>query len=71
MNLNLLRDVGERALWTGLQVLGAAQVAPGVDWALTLQLAAYAALGAVLKGLVASRVGEKGTAATLPSPHGG
>lgn len=66
MDLQTLKDIGERAVWTFVQTFLAVFV---IDDLSTVRPAAVAALAAVLsvvKGFVATRVGD-GTAA-LPEP---
>lgn len=68
--MKLTRDIIERTIWTFLQAYAAAWLVFDRDVAFdveNLQAAAVAAAIAVAKGLVASQIGEKGTAATLPA----
>ncbi len=69
------KDLAERAIATFAQSLVAVLVIVegglfGVDWSQGLAVAGLAALIAILKGIAASYVGEKGTAALLPAPDG-
>jgi hypothetical protein len=72
MTKKLFLDLLERAVWTFLQAgLGVFVLADSFDANLdNAEKAAMAGLAAVLalvKGVVASRVGDTGTAATLPA----
>lgn len=66
MSRKLWVDIAERAGWTFAQALVALFVAHQAD--LSTEWAPVVAAGlAILKGLLASRVGDKESAATLPS----
>lgn len=65
--MKLLRDVAERAVMTFVQAFLGAFVVTDLSTARTAALAGAAAALAVIKGFVASRVGEAGTAALLPA----
>jgi hypothetical protein len=72
MTKKLFLDLVERAVWTFLQAgLGVFVLADSFDANLdNAEKAAMAGLAAVIalvKGVVASRVGDTGTAATLPA----
>jgi hypothetical protein len=70
--MNFIVDLLERVGSTFIVAyVGAVTVLPGGIWsAHNWQIAATAALGSTVKGLVASRVGDKGTAALLPAVGG-
>lgn len=61
-------DLLERALWTALQAVAGALLDLMMSGDITLRAAGYAAGIAVLKALVATRIGDPHSAATLPSP---
>ena len=71
--MDLIVDIAERALMTFVQAFLSVWIV--VDWAdlgdvdllKKASVAGIAAALAVLKGVVASRIGEKGTAALLPA----
>lgn len=65
--MKLLRDVAERAVMTFVQAFLGAFVVTDLSTARTAALAGAAAALAVVKGFVASKVGETGTAALLPA----
>lgn len=62
------RDAVERIVWTALQAGGAALLASpvfnnlGLGWQDSLKIAAFAALGAGVKSLVALKIGSDNTA---------
>lgn len=69
---NFVRDLAERALASAaggvLSVTGLDAVnVLNLDWKAAFGIGLGAALVSVLKGLVASKVGDKGTAALLPA----
>ena len=68
MSKKLLLDLLERAGWTAAQAFLAVFAVTDVSSAKAGLVAAAGAALAVLKGVVASRVGELGTAALLPAP---
>ena len=59
---DLVRDVAERAAWTFAQAFLGAFVVTDLSTAKTAALAGLAAAVAVLKGFVASQVGERNAA---------
>jgi hypothetical protein len=65
MNRKLMLDIAERTIWTGIQAGAASLLALGYSWD-SLKIAGYACAGAILKGVVASHVGDDDTAAALP-----
>lgn len=65
--MKLFRDIAERTAWTFAQAFLAAFTIDDLSTAKKAALAGAAAALAVIKGFVASKVGERGTAATLPS----
>ena len=66
MNINY-RDLIERVGWTAIQAFAATALVTGFDdWALTLKVAGTAAVGAVLKVLVAQQTGDRGTGDAIP-----
>ena len=67
MTKRLFLDMLERASWTAAQAFLAVYTVTDVSTAKAGLVAAAGAALAVLKGVVASRVGEPGTAATLPA----
>ena len=68
MSKKLLLDMIERAAWTFAEAFLAVYVITDVSSAKTAAVAGAGAALAVVKGFVASHVGESGTAATLPAP---
>lgn len=66
MNKRLIYDLGERAGWTAAQAAIAYVLVQSADWSGEWVPIIGACL-AVLKGIAASKVGAKGTAATLPA----
>jgi hypothetical protein len=72
VNKAFLLDLAERSVWTFLQTAGALWVANAAQDAVdipfwdNLKVAALAGVIAVVKGLIASRVGNSGTAQALP-----
>lgn len=67
MSRALLTDAAERIGWTAVQAFAAAVIAAGAFDLASLKVAAVAAGLAALKALVATRVGDRDTAATLPA----
>lgn len=67
MDNKLMKDVLERALWTAAQAFLAVYTVGGVDEAKSAITAAVAAGISVLKGFVATKVGDPKSAATLKS----
>ena len=67
MTKKLFLDMLERAAWTFAEAFLAVYVVTDVSSVKTAAVAGAAAAVAVVKGFVASRVGEPGTAATLPA----
>lgn len=63
----LYKDVIERAAWTAAQAFLAIYTVGGVDELKSAATAGVAAAISVLKGFVATRVGDPGSAATLKS----
>jgi hypothetical protein len=63
----LYKDVIERAAWTAAQAFLAIYTVGGVDELKAAATAGVAAAISVLKGFVATRVGDPGSAATLKS----
>lgn len=64
--IDLLLDVAERTFWTFLQAAAAVLIVEQ-DWTIDIvKIAATAGVIAVLKGIVASQIGVKNSAATLP-----
>jgi len=63
----LYRDVVERAAWTAAQAFLAIYTVGGVDELKAAATAGVAAAISVLKGFVATRVGDPSSAATLKS----
>lgn len=61
----LIKDVVERAFWTAAQTFLAVYTVGGVEEAKAAATAAAAAGLSVIKGFVATRVGDKDSAATL------
>lgn len=62
MMKDLVRDVAERAVWTFVQAFLGAFVVTDLSTAKTAALAGLAAAIAVVKGFVASQVGEQNAA---------
>lgn len=65
MDNKLIKDIAERALWTAAQTFLAVYTVGGVDELKSAATAALAAGLSVLKGFVATRVGDPKSAATL------
>lgn len=66
MNKKLVFDIAERAGWTFAQVAVGFVVAHQAGW--PEQYASVIALGlSIVKGIIASHVGDPNTAATLPA----
>lgn len=63
----LYKDVVERAAWTAAQAFLAIYTVGGVDELKAAATAGVAAAISVLKGFVATRVGDPSSAATLKS----
>lgn len=62
-----LLDLLERSVWTFAQAAGASLLITGLDdWRTALGIAASAGALAVIKGVVASRVGDNSSAAAIP-----
>jgi hypothetical protein len=61
-------DLIERVLWTFAQAAAGAGIDLLASGEITWRAVAYAGLAAVLKALVAVNIGDKDSAATLPSP---
>lgn len=61
-------DLLERVLWTAAQAIAGVLLDLLVSDQITLRAAGYAAGIAVLKALLATKVGDPNSAATLPSP---
>lgn len=61
----LIKDVAERALWTAAQTFLAVYTVGGMEELKAAGTAAVAAGLSVIKGFVATRVGDKSSAATL------
>lgn len=68
--MKLFRDIAERAIMTALQAFLAVFVVTDVSSAKAGLVAAAAAALAVVKGALASKVGQTGTAALLPVQEG-
>lgn len=65
MDTKLIKDIAERALWTAVQTFIAVYTVGGVDELKSAFTAAIAAGLSVLKGFVATKVGDPKSAATL------
>jgi hypothetical protein len=61
----LHKDIIERAIWTAAQAFFAIYTVGGVDQLKAAATAAVAAGLSVVKGFVATRIGDKDSAATL------
>jgi hypothetical protein len=61
----LYKDILERAIWTAAQAFVAVYTVGGVDELKSALTAAVAAGISVIKGFVATKVGDKESAATL------
>jgi len=68
--VKLVRDIGERALSTFVQAFLAAFTINDLSTAKKAAFAGLVAALAVVKGAIASKVGDTGTAALLPSGEG-
>lgn len=64
--LKFLKDMGERVVWTFVQAFLAVWVVTGDFTQQTLKVAAAAGLVAAGKAVLASRMGDSESAATLP-----
>lgn len=67
LDKGLLKDVAERALWTAAQAFVAVYTVGGVDEAKSAITAAVAAGISVIKGFLATQVGNPKSASTLKS----
>ena len=65
-NANFIKDVLERAIWTAAQAFLAVFTVGDMASAKAAGIAAVAAGISVLKSVLATQVGDSGTAATLP-----
>jgi len=65
MNIKLTKDIVERAFWTAVQTFIAIYTIGGVDELKSAATAAAAAGLSVLKGFVATKIGDPNSAATL------
>ena len=66
MSRKVLLDITERAGWTFAQAFIALLITHKADW--PTQYAAAIALGlSVLKGFIATKIGDRDSAATLPA----
>lgn len=65
MNNKLYKDIAERALWTAAQAFIAIYTVGGVDEIKSATAAAVAAGISVLKGFLATQVGDSSSASTL------
>lgn len=65
MNIKLTKDIVERAFWTAVQTFIAIYTVGGVDELKSAATAAFAAGLSVVKGFVATKVGDPNSAATL------
>lgn len=61
----LHKDILERALWTAAQAFIAAYTVGGIDQVKSAAAAAVAAGISVIKGFVATKIGDPDSAATL------
>ncbi|HUR18880.1 MAG TPA: hypothetical protein VMZ51_08105 [Acidimicrobiales bacterium] len=66
MNKKLLADLSERAFWTAVEAAVAYLLVQSADWSGEWVPIVGACLS-VLKGIIASKIGAKGTASTLPA----
>lgn len=66
-NVNFLKDVLERAIWTAAQAFLAVYTVGDLASAKAAGVAAVGAGISVLKSIVATQVGDSGSAATLKS----
>lgn len=67
LDKGLIKDVAERALWTAAQAFVAVYTVGGVDEAKSAITAAVAAGISVVKGFLATQVGNPKSASTLKS----
>jgi hypothetical protein len=67
LDKKLLKDVAERALWTAAQAFIAVYTVAGIDEAKSALTAAVAAGISVIKGFLATQVGNPSSASTLKS----
>lgn len=65
LDKGLIKDVAERALWTAAQAFVAVYTVGGVDEAKSAITAAVAAGISVVKGFLATQVGNPKSASTL------
>ena len=65
-NANFIKDVLERAIWTAAQAFLAVFTVGDMASAKAAGIAAVAAGISALKSVLATQVGDSGTAATLP-----
>lgn len=65
LDKGLLKDVAERAIWTAAQAFVAVYTVGGVDEAKSALTAAVAAGISVIKGFLATQVGNPKSASTL------
>ena len=65
-NANFIKDVLERAIWTAAQAFLAVFTVGDMASAKAAGIAAVAAGISALKSILATQVGDSGTAATLP-----
>lgn len=61
----LLKDIAERAVWTGVQTFLAVYTLGGLTELKSAGTAALAAMISVVKGFVATKVGDPDSASTL------
>lgn len=65
MNIKLTKDIVERAFWTAVQSFIATYTIGGIDQLKAAGISALAAGLSVLKGFVATKIGDPNSAATL------
>lgn len=65
LDVKLLKDIAERALWTAAQAFIAVYTVGGVDTVKSATTAALAAGISVIKGFMATQVGNPKSASTL------
>jgi hypothetical protein len=63
----LQKDILERAIWTAVQAFIAVYTVGGVDEVKSAATAAIAAAISVVKGLIATKIGDPESAATIKS----
>lgn len=61
-------DMAERVLWTLIQAAAGAGIDMLSTGDITWRAVGYAALAALLKAITAQKIGDRNSAATLPSP---